>query len=117
MQSTGLVVHANSRTFDQEVLKANLPVFVDFWAEWCGPCRYVGPIVEELARDYEGRMKFVKVNTDENPDIAARYEIYGIPTLIIFKDGQAVERIVGAAPKPYYVQQISKVLGDASHHD
>jgi thioredoxin 1 len=110
LQNT-LVVHASTQSFEQEVLKASVPVFVDFWAPWCGPCLYVSPIIDQLAKQYEGKVKFVKVNTDENPDIAGSLGIQGIPTLIIFNGGKEVERVVGAAPKDHYVRHIERVLG------
>jgi thioredoxin 1 len=94
-----LVVHATDATFDREVLQSPLPVLVDFWAPWCGPCRIVGPIVEELAQEYAGKVKVVKLNTDDNQETAAAYGIRGIPTLAIFVRGQIVDGIVGAAPK------------------
>lgn len=115
MQKASPVTYTTSGTFEADVLRSDLPVFVDFYADWCGPCRYVAPIIEQLAHEYQGKVKFVKVDTDSNPDIAYRYGIQGIPTLIIFKNGQPVERIVGAAPKEYYVHQISHVLGTADH--
>lgn len=86
-------------SFDQEVLAAGLPVLVDFWAPWCGPCRMVTPVVDELAEEYEGRVKFVKVNTDDNIRTAVTYGIRGIPTLLVFKDGRPVDQIVGFRPK------------------
>lgn len=115
MQKASLVTHTTSKTFEGDVLKSDLPVFVDFYADWCGPCHYVTPIIAQLAQEYQGKVKFVKVDTDSNPDIAYRYGIQGIPTLIIFKNGQPVERIVGAASKEYYVHQLSHVLGTADH--
>jgi thioredoxin 1 len=86
-------------TFSDEVLEADLPVLVDFWAEWCGPCKMIAPIVDELADEYEGKVKVVKLDTDENPSVPQNYGIMGIPTLILFKAGEPVDRIVGAAPK------------------
>jgi thioredoxin 1 len=104
-------VHASTQTFNDEVLKSPIPVFVDFWAPWCGPCLYVAPIIDQLASQYEGKVKFVKVNTDENPEIAGQYGIQGIPTLIVFNGSQEADRIVGAAPKEHYVRRIEHVLG------
>lgn len=86
-------------TFDQEVRQAHMPVVVDFWAEWCGPCKQIGPALEELSVEYEGRVKIVKVNIDENPDAPARLGVRGIPALFMFKDGEVVSNKVGAAPK------------------
>jgi thioredoxin 2 len=92
------LVNAGDETFDVEA-RTQLPVLVDLWAPWCGPCRFVGPIVASLAAEYAGRLKVVKVNVDESPAIAARYEARSIPTLLILRDGQPVDRIVGAMPK------------------
>ncbi|MCC5962444.1 MAG: thioredoxin [Rhodobacteraceae bacterium] len=86
-------------TFDAEVRESDIPVIVDFWAEWCGPCKQIGPALEELSSEYEGRIKIAKVNVDENPDTAASMGIRGIPALFMFKDGQVVSNKVGAAPK------------------
>jgi thioredoxin 1 len=86
-------------SFNEDVLKSEKPVLVDFWAPWCGPCRMVAPIVDEIAKDFEGRLKVYKLNTDENPTVASQYGIRSIPTLMVFKDGQKVETVVGAVPK------------------
>lgn len=96
--------------WDAEVLKAAEPVLVDFWAVWCGPCQMVAPIVEELAGEYEGKVKVVKLNTDENPEIAGRYQIMSIPTILFFKNGQPVDKLVGARPKQQFKQVIDSLL-------
>jgi len=106
-----LVVSVTNDTFDQEVLKASTIVMVDFWATWCGPCKIVAPVVEELAKEYEGKAKFAKVNTDENSDLATKYNIRGIPTLIFFKDGEVKDQIVGAVPKAQLKSKIDSFIG------
>ena len=100
----------NESNFQQEVLESPITVLVDFWAPWCMPCLMITPIVEQLAEDNQGKLKICKLNTDENQYIAAQYGIQGIPTLIIFKDGQEADRIVGVAPKPIIQEKLDPIL-------
>ena len=104
------VVELSERNFDQEVLQSELPVLVDFWAPWCGPCRMVGPIIEELAGDYQGRLKVCKLNVDQEQALAGHYQVMSIPTVLIFRGGQVAERSVGAKPKPSFQKIIDGVL-------
>jgi len=104
------IVEATTTSFKTEVLDSPSPVLVDFWAPWCGPCRMVSPIVEEIAKEYDGKVKVFKVNTDENMDIAVRYNILSIPTLGFFRGGEMVDRIIGAVPKKVIVEKVGKVL-------
>ena len=97
-------------TFSQEVERSTLPVVVDMWAVWCGPCRMVAPIIDELAGEMAGRVRFAKVNVDENPATASRYGVRSIPTLLVFRDGREVDRIVGALPKAEIARRLSSVL-------
>lgn len=94
-----MAIQVTDETFESLVLKSTLPVLLDFWAPWCGPCRAVGPIVDELATEYEGKVLIVKMNVDENPATPSRFQVRAIPTLVIFKDGEAVEQITGAVTK------------------
>jgi len=101
----GKTLELNDSNFD-EVIKGDKPVLVDFWAEWCGPCKMIGPAVEELAGDYEGRAVVAKLNVDENPQITARFGVRSIPTLLVFKNGQVVDKQVGAVPKSVLSQKL-----------
>lgn len=96
--------------FDTEVIKSDKPVLVDFWAPWCGPCKMIDPIVEEISAEYAGKLKVGKVNTDDNQKVASDYGVMSIPTLMIFKDGEVVERIIGAQPKAALTDKINAVL-------
>jgi len=97
--------------FEQEVTKSPVPVLVDLWAAWCGPCRLIAPVVEELAGTYQGKMKMGKLNVDDHPQVAAQFRIMNIPTLLLFKGGQEVDRIVGVVPKEELTRRIERVLG------
>src|SRR5512140_1838502 len=108
--NVGDVQQINDSSFDSDVLKADLPVLIDFWAPWCGPCKAIAPVVEELAKEYAGRLKIVKMNVDDNPQTPSKYGVRGIPNLIIFKGGQVRDQIVGAVPKAQLVKAINAVV-------
>ena len=101
---------SDEKTWEINVINSPIPVFVDFWAEWCGPCRMVGPVVEELSSDYDGKIKFVKVNVDEANTLASKYNVFSIPTLMIFNKGEIVAQQVGAASKETYKNMIDKAI-------
>lgn len=105
------IVNVTLDSWEKEVLQSAKVVMVDFWATWCGPCRMITPAVEELSKEYEGKAKFVKVNTDENPELASRYKIIGIPTLMFFKNGVVADQIVGVVPKAHLKTKIDSLLG------
>ncbi|HOJ44139.1 MAG TPA: thioredoxin [Syntrophorhabdaceae bacterium] len=100
----------NDGNFLSEVLESNIPVLVDFWASWCGPCQIMGPVVDDIASQYEGKVKVLKLNVDENPQTPAKYGIRGIPTLILFNKGEVVDRLIGAQPKSSVEELLKKVL-------
>ena len=97
-------------TFESEVLKSDLPVLIDFWAPWCGPCKAIAPVVDELAKEYAGKLKVVKMNVDDNPQTPSRYGVRGIPNLILFHGGQVKEQIVGAVPKAALVKAVTQLV-------
>lgn len=103
-------LEVDEKNFEAEVLNSETPVLVDFWATWCGPCRKLGPVLDEISQDYSDKLKVVKVNTDENMNIAKDYSISGLPTLLIFKDGKAQERMVGLMPKSTITKNIEKYV-------
>jgi thioredoxin 1 len=97
-------------TFDETIASSDVPVLVDFWAEWCGPCKVIAPILAEIAAEQDGRLQIAKLNIDENLDVTRRFEVMSIPTLVLFKDGQPVQRLIGAKPKGQLLQEISTHL-------
>ncbi len=105
-----MVIDVTDQNFDDEVLKSTLPVLVDIWAPWCGPCRMIAPVVDKLAEKYDQRFKFCRLNIDQNPQAATNYQIMSIPTLIFFKDGKVVDRVVGAVPERVLEPKIEALL-------
>ncbi len=114
MPVTVQVMKVDEGTWEAQVAKASGLVMVDFWAVWCGPCQMVAPIVEDLAKEYSGKLRVLKLNTDENPEIAGRFQIMSIPTILFFKDGKPVEKLVGARPKQQFKQVIDTLLAQHS---
>jgi thioredoxin 1 len=106
-------IHVSDETFEKSVLQSPVPVIVDFWAPWCGPCRMVAPVLEQIAKDYAGQVIVAKVNTDDHPEWAGHYGVQGIPTMLFVAHGQVLDRIVGTAPLPVVKQRLDKVLADA----
>lgn len=106
----GAATVVTDATFEAEVLKSDIPVLVDFWAPWCGPCRMIAPLIDQLAEEYDGKLKAVKLNTDESPSVATEYGIRSIPTVMIFKGGQKLDTVIGAVPKSTLTGTIEKYL-------
>ena len=104
------VIDITTKNFQEEVANSDLPVLIDFWAEWCGPCKMIGPVVEELAADYDGKAVIGKVNVDENPNVSAQFGVRSIPTLLVFKDGEVVDKQIGAVPKGVLAQKLDAAL-------
>jgi thioredoxin 1 len=104
------VVPLQGKDFEKEVINSEVPTVVDFYADWCGPCRMVSPVIESLSKEYQGRVKFVKINTDENPDLSEKFGIMSIPTIMVFKKGQILSRTIGAGPAAMYKQKIEAAL-------
>ena len=105
------LTQTSDTAFEQDVLKAERPVLVDFWAEWCGPCRMIGPSLEDISKEMDGKLKVVKVNIDENPTVPSRYNVRSIPTLLLFKNGQVAATKIGAEPKQKLVSWINTAIG------
>jgi thioredoxin 1 len=104
------IVHVNEATFDAEILKSGKPALVDFWAPWCGPCRAIAPVLEELAEEYKGRLTVAKVNVDENRKLAGNHGVMSIPTMILFKDGKVLDKLIGLVPKERLKELMDKAL-------
>jgi len=107
----GKLADVTDQDFEQEVLQSSVPAIVDFWAEWCAPCRQIKPIIEELAVKYDGQVKIVKLNVDENPQTMTRYGVRAIPTLLAFRDGQVVQQVQGARPKSFFEELVQGLVG------
>ena len=107
----GSVIEITEDNFEQEVAQSSLPVLVDLWAAWCGPCRLIGPVIEELAGTYQGKVKMSKLNVDDHPKVAGRFHVMNIPTLLLFKGGEEVDRIVGVVPKEELSRRLDAMIG------
>jgi len=108
----GNTIDVTSKSWEEEVLKHSGAVMVDFWASWCGPCKIIAPVIDELAKEYSGRLKVCKLNTDDSPDISSQYQIMGIPSLLFFKEGKLVDKMVGAASKNQFKEKIETIISN-----
>lgn len=104
------VIHVTKENFDSEVLSSGLPVLVDFWANWCGPCKMVGPVIDQLSEDFDGKAKVVKIDIDTEGELAIKFGVMSIPTVIVFKNGEVVDKAIGASPKSFYAEMLEKHL-------
>ncbi|MCU1430088.1 MAG: thioredoxin [Actinomycetia bacterium] len=104
------ISHLTDATFDESVGSADVPVIVDFWAEWCGPCKMISPVLEEIAKEHDGKLQVAKLNVDDNPEIARRFDVMSIPTLLVFTDGQVKRRLVGAKGKAQLLEELSEFI-------
>ena len=105
-----MAIHVTDADFQEVVLNSDVPVVLDLWAEWCGPCRMIGPIIEEMSAEYEGKAKMVKIDIDENPETPVKFGVRNIPTVLFFKGGEVVDKQVGAVPKTVFVEKLEKLL-------
>ncbi len=106
----GKVIEVNESNFDEVVLKSDVPVLVDLWAEWCGPCKLIHPIMDEMSEEFDGKAKFISLDVEESPTITAKYRVRNIPTVLFIKNGEVVDKIVGAVPKAKFVEKLESIL-------
>lgn len=106
----GLVIEVSDKDFEEKVLKSETPVLVDFWAPWCGPCKSIAPVLDDVAKEYDGKLIIAKMNVDENPMTPSRYNVRGIPNLVFFKNGKVINQVVGAVPKESLIEAVTQAL-------